>query len=68
MTLPDERFQAVANVREFIYDLLDPKKTPRVPKAVRVRARGLLKHYPYESDMERVAERAPDIFALRNKR
>ena len=68
MTLPDERFIAVARVREFLYDLLDPKKTPRVPKEIRVRARNCLRHYPYETDMERVAELAPDIFAERYKR
>lgn len=67
MTLPYERSIAVSNVREFLYDLLDPKKTPRIPKSLRVRARWLLKHYPYETDMERVAELAPDIFALRRK-
>lgn len=49
MTLPDERIRAVRNTREFLYTLLDPKKTPKVPRSVRVQARHLLKHYP--SDM-----------------
>lgn len=52
MTLPNERFNAVRNAREFLYDLLDPKKTPRVPKSVRTRARNCLKHYPWDIDIE----------------
>lgn len=33
-------------------DLLDPKKTPRVPKDIRRRASSLLRHYPSQYDME----------------
>jgi hypothetical protein len=33
-------------------DLLDPSKTPRVPRDVRQRARALLRHYPSKFDME----------------
>jgi hypothetical protein len=29
-----------------MYDLLDPKKTPKVPKHIRQRARAVVKHYP----------------------
>lgn len=49
MTLPDERIRAVRNTREFLYTLLDPKKTPKVPRSVRVQARHLLKHYPSDT-------------------
>ena len=48
MTLPYERVQAVINTEQFLYQLLDPKKTPRIPKSVRKRAAELLKHYPTE--------------------
>lgn len=46
MTLPFERAIAVNNARQFLLDLLDSKRTPRVPRAVRLRARDVLKHYP----------------------
>lgn len=46
MTLPYEEKRAVNYTREFLYDLLIPSKTPRVPKEVRDRARSLLRHYP----------------------
>jgi len=38
MTLPIERTNAVLNVERFLMDLQDPKKYPRVPKAVREEA------------------------------
>jgi len=56
MTLPYERTNAVNRTREFLYDLLDPKKTPRIPKEIRQRARSLLKHYPTEYDMDRASD------------
>ena len=62
MTMPDERFRAVRYAREFLYDLLDPKKTPRVPKEIRRRALSALRHYPQEHEMELAAQGHPDIF------
>jgi|TARA_B110000503_G_scaffold84518_1_gene128646 hypothetical protein len=41
---------------------MDPKKTPRVPSAVRKEAYRNLKHYPGDYYMEKAAEQAPDIF------
>ena len=55
MTIPVERTRAVLAARQFMYELLDPKCTPRVPKVVRERARRVLRHYPFKSDMERVS-------------
>lgn len=46
MTLPHEEAYAIARTRQFLFDLLDPKATPRVPRAVRKRAHTLSKHYP----------------------
>jgi hypothetical protein len=40
-----------------MYELIDPKKTPRVPKAVRQRALHLLRHYPSEFDMKLIADK-----------
>jgi hypothetical protein len=55
MTLPYERTNAVNYTREFLRDLLDPKKTPRIPRELRRRAGSLLKHYPTEYDMDRAS-------------
>ncbi len=57
MTVPIERTNAVNWTREFMYELIDPKKTPRVPKAVRQQALHLLRHYPSEFDMKLIADR-----------
>lgn len=62
MTLPYERKAAVKNVERFLLDLSNPKITPRVPKEIRDRARGLLKHYPHGFEVDRAGELAPDIF------
>jgi len=56
MTLPIERTQAVLRVERFLLDLRDPKKTPRVPKAVREEASRLLRHYPSKYHMEYIDE------------
>lgn len=62
MTMNYERRHAVNRTREFLVDLMNPKKTPRVPKEIREDAYRCLKHYPGEYDIERAAEQAPEIF------
>lgn len=61
MSLPDEKYRALIQAREFMRTLLDPKATPRVPKAVRTQAYYRLKHYPNIYEIELLAERSPDI-------
>lgn len=51
MTMPDEAHRAVVQTRRFLLDLLNPQKTPRVPTAVRLQARRLVKHYPFECEV-----------------
>jgi len=53
---------AVKNTEAFLLALCDPKETPRVPKAIRQRAKQLLKHYPSDYYMEEAAELAPSVF------
>jgi hypothetical protein len=65
MTLPDERYRAVKFARDFLYSLCDSKKTPGVPKAIREQARGILRHYPSDWDMNRAADGSPDVFQER---
>ena len=45
-----------------LLDLLNPKKTPRVPSAIRKEASRCLRHYPGQYYMEQAAEQAPNIF------
>ena len=62
MTLPSERSFAVHNTQQFLYDLLFPKKTPKVPKAIRERARRLLRHYPSSYWIDTCSKSSPDVF------
>lgn len=57
MTVPIERKNAVVHTEKFLLDLVNPKVTPRVPKAVREEARRLLRHYPSQFDMDTIAAR-----------
>ena len=61
MTLPDERYRAVVQTIEFLTDICN---TPRVPKVIKERARSLLRHYPSAWDMKQAAENCPNIFAV----
>ena len=65
MTMPDERFRAVLYAEEFLRALSDSNITKRVPKEIRQRARGILRHYPNTWDMQQVAEASPHVFAER---
>ena len=62
MTLPDERYRAVMQTIDFLTEICN---TPRVPKVIKQQARSLLRHYPSAWDMKRAAENCPDIFAER---
>lgn len=66
MTLPDERYRAVLAAERFLADLLDSRKTPRVPAAIRQRARAVLRHYPGSWDMDRAAHSCPEVFQSPN--
>jgi hypothetical protein len=61
MTLPDERYRAIKWAEQFLKDLMDSSKTPRVPKQIRQQARSILRHYPGEYYLEQLARARPDI-------
>lgn len=61
MTLPDERYRAIKCAESFMLDLTDPKKTPRIPKYIRDRARSTLRHYPNGYDLTSLVEAAPEL-------
>jgi hypothetical protein len=66
VTLPDERYRAVLWASQFLGELAhNTKKYPRIPKAVRQEAWSILRHYPSDWEMQRAAEKAPDVFAER---
>lgn len=52
MTTDDERFRALECAEAFLCELLSPAATPKVPRAVRERARAILRHYPTKYDIE----------------
>ena len=62
MTLPDERYRAVQQTQRFLLRLLT---TPRVPRAVKDEARGLLRHYPGEYDLQQLERSAPHVVQQR---
>lgn len=61
MTTPEERYRALKQSRKLLEDLCDPGKTPRVPSPVRDRARSILKHYPADFEIEKIADQCPEI-------
>jgi len=67
MTLPDERYRAVRRAEQFLKDLCDSSKTPRVPKAIRGQASSILRHYPGSWDMDVAAHHCPTVFESMNK-
>ena len=64
MTLPDERYRALRCGEQLLLDLLNPKATPRVPKYIRQRALGVLRHYPSSYHFTKIVETMPEEFAV----
>lgn len=64
MTIPTERTRSVLNTRQFLLDLLDPKKTPRVPMRIRERAYWCLRHYPDTYHLTRAAIVLPESWGV----
>lgn len=62
MTLPFERTRSVLYTKAFLEELLDPQKTPRVPRALRGKAKALLRHYPMAWDIHHASNWAADVF------
>ena len=61
MTTAEDRYRAIKQSRKMLEELCDPGKTPRVPSMVRDRARSILKHFPTDYDLDRLAENSPDL-------
>jgi hypothetical protein len=61
MTMPDERYRALKQSKKLLEELCDPGKTPRVPSIIRDRARGILRHFPMDGDLDNLAEQCPEL-------
>jgi len=61
ITIPSERTRAIINAEKFLMSLLDPKKTPRVPKEIRRRAGLVLRHFPSRYYLDEIVEKCPDV-------
>ena len=67
MTLPDERYRALRCGHQMLLDLLNPKVTPKVPKYIRQRALGVLRHYPSSYHFEKIVENLPEDFSINSR-
>ena len=65
MTLPDERYRSIMQAKRLLEELMDPKLTPRVAAGIRDRARGALRHYPSEYELQQLEQFAPHIVQQR---
>ena len=64
--MPDERYRAVVRTQQFLLDLCNPSKTPRVPKRIREQACSLLRHYPSKFELDIAASDSPAVFESEN--
>jgi len=65
MTLPDERFRSIQRTEEFLQDLMNPQKTPRIPKEIREQARRCLRHYPSYHNLKELERAVPGVLQER---
>ena len=54
--LPEEEYHSLKETYKFLCDLIDPKKTPRVAKPIRDKARHCLKNYPVRRTLDELTE------------
>lgn len=63
MTLPDERYRAMASARELLIEIANPSgRWKRVPRELRLHCIHALRHYPTTYDMKAAARDAPNVF------
>ena len=65
MTLPDERYRAIIQAKQFLERLSFSSEIKRVPLAVRKEARGILRHFPSEYDLDQIEQYAPHVVQQR---
>ena len=63
MTLPDERYRAMASARELLIEIANSGgRWKRVPKELKLYCIHALRHYPTSYDMKAAARDAPNVF------
>jgi hypothetical protein len=61
MTTPEDRYRALKQGKKLLEELCDPGKTPRVPSTIRDRARGILRHFPNDNELDRLVIGSPEL-------
>jgi len=64
MTLPDERANSMLEAKKLLWGLAYDLK--KIPKEVREQAKRILRHYPWELDIEKMAKCCPDLLEVNN--
>ena len=59
MTLPDERYRALKNMPVVLYGMCGPGKLTK--RELRRRIQAALRHYPWVSELERIAAKCPEL-------
>jgi hypothetical protein len=54
--IPIEEYYSLKETYSFLYELIDPQKTPRLPKEIRDKARKCIRNYPVERDLNLLYE------------
>ena len=54
MTLPNEEYYSLVAAKNFLYDLLNPAHTPKLPSEIRERAARVLKHFPMQHRLNEI--------------
>ena len=67
MTTPDERLHSLVYARDFLYSLLDAKKTPRVPRSIRREAAARLRHYPEGWAIQQIPTSRAKVYFARSE-
>ena len=50
--MPEEEYHSLKETYKFLCHLIDPQKTPRLPKSIRTKAKHCLKNYPTRRTLE----------------
>ena len=59
--LPEEEYHSLKETYKFLCQLIDPRKTPRLPKEIRDRAKKCLKDYPTKRTLQEL-DQGVDFF------
>jgi hypothetical protein len=61
MTTSEDRYRSLKQGKKLLEELCDPGKTPRVPSIIRDRARGILRHFPSDYEIDQLTEHSPEL-------